>query len=103
MNTCMLVNFEGATFNRGFNRALGSLLAGILAIAVAQTALSSGRVAEPIIMGLSIFLIGIYMFMFSKIISYKYILYEYIIRTWVTDQYTILQHFPKVMNVNGIN
>jgi len=50
---------QGATFNRGFNRALGSLLAGILAIAVAQLALQSGRVSEPIIIGISIFLIGI--------------------------------------------
>ncbi|KAJ6945985.1 hypothetical protein NC651_000915 [Populus alba x Populus x berolinensis] len=33
----------GATFNRGFNRALGSLLAGVLAIAVAQLAIQSGR------------------------------------------------------------
>ncbi|XP_059627357.1 aluminum-activated malate transporter 8-like [Cornus florida] len=48
----------GATFNRGFNRALGSLLAGILAIAIAQLALISGRVAEPIVIGISIFLIG---------------------------------------------
>ena len=50
---------QGATFNRGFNRALGSLLAGILAIAVAQLALRSGRVAEPIIIGISIFFMGI--------------------------------------------
>jgi len=50
---------QGATFNRGFNRALGSLLAGVLAIAVAQLAIQSGRVAEPIIIGISIFLIGI--------------------------------------------
>ncbi|XP_022737926.1 aluminum-activated malate transporter 9-like [Durio zibethinus] len=48
----------GATFNRGFNRALGSLLAGIIAIAVAQLALRAGRVAEPIIIGISIFFIG---------------------------------------------
>ena len=50
---------QGATFNRGFNRALGSLLAGILAIAVVQLALRTGRVAEPIIIGFSIFFIGI--------------------------------------------
>lgn len=50
--------YIGATFNRGFNRALGSLLAGILAIGVAQLALCSGRVAEPFIIGISIFLIG---------------------------------------------
>ncbi|GMY30444.1 aluminum-activated malate transporter 9-like [Fagus crenata] len=48
----------GATFNRGFNRALGSLLAGILAIVVAELALSAGRIAEPFIIGASIFLIG---------------------------------------------
>ncbi|KAK7308955.1 hypothetical protein RJT34_05316 [Clitoria ternatea] len=48
----------GATFNRGFNRALGSLTAGILAIVVAQIAEFSGHVAEPIIIGLSIFLIA---------------------------------------------
>ncbi|KAI4302929.1 hypothetical protein MLD38_038618 [Melastoma candidum] len=48
----------GATFNRGFNRALGSLLAGILAIVVAQIALYAGRVAEPFIIGVSIFIIG---------------------------------------------
>ena len=51
---------EGATFNRGFNRALGSVLAGILAIIVAQVALSSGLVAEPYIIGVSIFLIGMH-------------------------------------------
>ncbi|XWS61693.1 hypothetical protein CRYUN_Cryun07bG0147700 [Craigia yunnanensis] len=45
----------GATFNRGFNRALGSLLAGI---AVAQLAQRTGRVAEPVIIGISIFFIG---------------------------------------------
>ncbi|MED6203560.1 hypothetical protein PIB30_000647 [Stylosanthes scabra] len=47
----------GATFNRGFNRALGSLVAGIFAIAVAQLALLCGSVAEPIIIGFSIFFI----------------------------------------------
>lgn len=56
---------KGATFNRGFNRALGSLLAGILAIAVAQLALQCGRVAEPIIIGLSIFLIGMYVYIYK--------------------------------------
>lgn len=48
----------GATFNRGFNRALGSLFAGLLAVAVAQIAISSGHVVEPAIIGVSIFLIG---------------------------------------------
>ncbi|MBA0853511.1 hypothetical protein Goshw_018518 [Gossypium schwendimanii] len=48
----------GETFNRGFNRALGSLLAAILAIAVGELAQLTGRIAEPIIIGLSIFLIA---------------------------------------------
>ncbi|KAL8543545.1 hypothetical protein ACS0TY_004194 [Phlomoides rotata] len=48
----------GATFNRGFNRALGSFLAGILAIAIAELALKTGRTAEPIVIGFSIFLVG---------------------------------------------
>lgn len=65
----------GATFNRGFNRALGSLLAGILAIAVAQLALRSGRVAEPIIIGISIFLIGAitsFMKLWPSLVPYEY-------------------------------
>ncbi|MBA0608858.1 hypothetical protein Godav_021027 [Gossypium davidsonii] len=56
-NTCFEI-CQGSTFNRGFNRALGSLLAGILAIGVAQLVLRTGRVAEPIIVGISIFFIG---------------------------------------------
>lgn len=66
----MVVNFKGATFNRGFNRALGTLVAGILAIVVAETALSCGHVAEPIIIGLSIFMIGIIIITCSLILSY---------------------------------
>ncbi|XP_059642125.1 aluminum-activated malate transporter 9-like [Cornus florida] len=65
----------GATFNRGFNRALGSLLAGILAIAVAQLALSAGRVAEPFIIGISIFLIGAvtsFMKLWPSLVPYEY-------------------------------
>jgi len=53
----------GATFNRGFNRALGSLVAGIFAIVVIQVAMSFGHVAEPYVIGLSIFLIGMYVCM----------------------------------------
>ncbi|KAI9174802.1 hypothetical protein LWI28_022869 [Acer negundo] len=65
----------GATFNRGFNRALGSLLAGILAIGVAQMALSSGRVAEPFIIGTSIFFIGAvtsFMKLWPSLVPYEY-------------------------------
>ncbi|XVE64755.1 hypothetical protein DITRI_Ditri07aG0127200 [Diplodiscus trichospermus] len=65
----------GTTFNRGFNRALGSLLAGILAIAVAQLALRSGRVAEPIVIGISIFFIGAitsFMKLWPSFVPYEY-------------------------------
>ncbi|KAJ9173676.1 hypothetical protein P3X46_016789 [Hevea brasiliensis] len=65
----------GATFNRGFNRAIGSVLAGILAVAVAQLALRSGRVAEPIIIGISIFLIGAitsFMKLWPSLVPYEY-------------------------------
>ncbi|KAK4771426.1 hypothetical protein SAY87_031958 [Trapa incisa] len=48
----------GSTFNKGFNRALGSLLAGVLAIVAAQLGLLASRVFEPIIIGISIFLVG---------------------------------------------
>ncbi|KAJ4956563.1 hypothetical protein NE237_013346 [Protea cynaroides] len=65
----------GETFNKGFNRALGSLLAGILAVAVAQAALSSGHVAEPIIIAFSIFIIGTvasFMKQWPSLIQYEY-------------------------------
>lgn len=48
----------GAMFNRGFNRAVGSMIAGVVAIVVIQIALCSGSVAEPYVIGLSIFLVG---------------------------------------------
>ncbi|XXG42339.1 hypothetical protein AAC387_Pa01g2649 [Persea americana] len=48
----------GATFNRGFNRALGSLLAAIIGIAVIQAAASTNHVIEPVLMGLSMFIMG---------------------------------------------
>ncbi|GAV63519.1 ALMT domain-containing protein [Cephalotus follicularis] len=65
----------GATFNRGFNRALGSLLAGILAIGVAMLALYSGQVAEPFIIGTSIFIIGAvtsFMKLWPSLTPYEY-------------------------------
>ncbi|KAL5999064.1 hypothetical protein ACLOJK_010014 [Asimina triloba] len=48
----------GATFNRGFNRAVGSLCAGVIAIALIQVITHAGRIAEPIIVGFSIFVVG---------------------------------------------
>lgn len=54
----LILFYVGATFNRGFNRALGSLLAGILAIVVIQVAITAGHFAEPYVIGFSIFFIG---------------------------------------------
>ncbi|KAI3407273.1 uncharacterized protein J3R85_021140 [Psidium guajava] len=65
----------GATFNRGFNRALGSLLAGILAIMVGQLALFAGRVAEPFMIGISIFVVGTatsFLKMWPSLVPYEY-------------------------------
>ncbi|KAG9448344.1 hypothetical protein H6P81_014472 [Aristolochia fimbriata] len=65
----------GATFNRGFNRALGSLLAGIFAISVIQVAIYSGRVAEPFVIGISIFLIGAltsFLKLLPSLVPYEY-------------------------------
>ncbi|KAK7366713.1 hypothetical protein VNO80_08710 [Phaseolus coccineus] len=65
----------GATFNRGFNRAVGTLVAVILAIVVAETALSCGYLAEPIIIGLSMFMIAVitsYMKMWAPLVQYEY-------------------------------
>ncbi|KAK9147351.1 hypothetical protein Scep_006108 [Stephania cephalantha] len=74
----IVIMFEytvGATFNRGFNRAVGSLVAGVLAIAVSQVALYSGHVAQPIIIGASIFLIGgltSFMKLWPSLVPYEY-------------------------------
>ncbi|KAH6761007.1 hypothetical protein C2S52_008312 [Perilla frutescens var. hirtella] len=65
----------GATFNRGFNRALGSLLAGVLAISIAELALRTGRTAEPIIIGFSIFIVGTvtsFMKLWPSLVPYEY-------------------------------
>ncbi|OAY70974.1 Aluminum-activated malate transporter 9 [Ananas comosus] len=65
----------GATFNRGFNRALGSLLAGIFAIVVIQVAMSSGHIAEPYVIGISIFLVGAitsFMKLWPSLVPYEY-------------------------------
>ncbi|KAK6130005.1 hypothetical protein DH2020_036254 [Rehmannia glutinosa] len=65
----------GATFNRGLNRALGSLLAGVIAVSVAELALKTGRIAEPIIIGFSIFLVGAvtsFMKLWPSLVPYEY-------------------------------
>ncbi|KAJ0770144.1 putative aluminum-activated malate transporter [Helianthus annuus] len=65
----------GATFHKGFNRALGSLFAGVLAVAVAELAMMGGPVAEPIIIGISIFTIGTitsFMKLWPTLVPYEY-------------------------------
>ncbi|XP_076947363.1 aluminum-activated malate transporter 9-like [Bidens hawaiensis] len=65
----------GATFQKGFNRALGSLFAGVLAIAVAELALMTGPTVEPIIIGISIFMIGTitsFMKLWPTLVPYEY-------------------------------
>ncbi|MCL7037504.1 hypothetical protein MKW94_024800 [Papaver nudicaule] len=48
----------GDTLNKGVSRVLGSLLAGILAVAIDQAALHSGPVAEPYIIAVCLFFFG---------------------------------------------
>lgn len=65
----------GATFNRGFNRALGSIVAGIFAIVAIQIGLSSGHIAEPYVIGVSIFLVGgltSFMKLLPALVPYEY-------------------------------
>ncbi|BAA96226.1 hypothetical protein [Oryza sativa Japonica Group] len=65
----------GATFNRGFNRAVGSVFAGVFAVVVIQVAMSSGHIAEPYIIGFSIFLIGAvtsFMKLWPSLVPYEY-------------------------------
>ncbi|KAF3340071.1 aluminum-activated malate transporter 9-like protein [Carex littledalei] len=49
----------GATLNRGFNRAAGTLVAGTCALMVIQIILVSAHAAEPYIIGASIFLVAV--------------------------------------------
>lgn len=65
----------GATFRKGFNRALGSIAAGVLALSVIQLALLAGTVAEPVIIGFSIFLVGVltsFMKLWPSLKEYEY-------------------------------
>lgn len=48
----------GATLSKGCNRGAGTLLAGLLAIVIGQLASLSNGVAHPIMIGLSVFVIG---------------------------------------------
>ncbi|XP_042419230.1 aluminum-activated malate transporter 9-like [Zingiber officinale] len=65
----------GATFNRGFNRALGSLFAGIFAVVSMHIAASSGSILAPYIIAFSIFLVGAitsFMKLWPSLVPYEY-------------------------------
>lgn len=57
----VIVVFEfsiGATLSKGYNRGAGTLLAGILAVLIGQLARMSGGVGHPIMVALSVFVVG---------------------------------------------
>lgn len=65
----------GATFSKGFNRALGSIAAGVLALSISQLSLSAGKVAQPVIIGFSIFVVGVmtsFMKLWPSLKEYEY-------------------------------
>ncbi|CAH9106692.1 unnamed protein product [Cuscuta europaea] len=65
----------GATLNRGLNRALGSMIAVGLAIAVSEIAVRSGHIAEPMVIGTAIFLVAMItalMKLWPPLVPYEY-------------------------------
>ncbi|KAJ7527142.1 hypothetical protein O6H91_16G039000 [Diphasiastrum complanatum] len=58
----VVVVFEftaGATLSKGLNRALGTLIAGMLALGVSQLAASAGSIGEPIVVVIAVFTTGV--------------------------------------------
>lgn len=53
------VSCLGTTLYRGFNRAIGTLVAGIFAIFVIGLTIVGGPRGEPYVIAISIFLVGI--------------------------------------------
>lgn len=54
--------FSGATIGKGLNRGLATLVAGGLGLGAHQLATVTGKTCEPILIGLFVFLQGMFCF-----------------------------------------
>ena len=69
----------GATISKSINRICGTSLAGFLAIGVHWLASRAGDQLEPVIVGVSLFLLGIYIHKMKVMCTYK--MYSIVIGT----------------------
>ncbi|KAH6557005.1 hypothetical protein KP509_1Z142600 [Ceratopteris richardii] len=93
----VIVIFEftiGATLSKGFNRGIGTLLAGLLAVIIGELAGLGKGIIHPIMVGVSVFIIG-------AVVTYGKLrptmkLYEYGFRTFlITFGYIMLVAYRK--------
>lgn len=64
----------GATIYKSINRICGTTLAGLLAFGVHWVASRAGEQWEPVIVGFSLFLLGIIIFINKLLLSYYHII-----------------------------